>query len=82
MKKILYFNATWCGPCNSLKPVIESLKSELEIESIDIDSNPQLTQKYSVKSIPTLVFVKDGHPQNKKSGVLTESQIKETWNNL
>jgi thioredoxin 1 len=82
MKKILYFNASWCGPCRSLKPVVESLKNELVIESINVDENPQLAQEYGIRSIPALVFEKDGHTLNKKLGVLTESQIKEIWDNL
>jgi thioredoxin len=82
MKKILYFNASWCGPCRNLKPVIESLSSQLNIQSVDIDQNQQLAQEYSIRSIPALVFEKDGRIIDKKMGVLTESQIKETWNNL
>ena len=82
MKKILYFNASWCGPCRNLKPVIESLNSQLNIQSVDIDQNQQLAQEYSIRSIPALVFEKDGRIIDKKMGVLTESQIKETWNNL
>lgn len=82
MKKILYFNASWCGPCRNLKPVVESLSSQLNIQSVDIDQNQQLAQEYGIRSIPALVFEKDGRIIDKKMGVLTESQIKETWNNL
>jgi len=82
MKKILYFNASWCGPCRNLKPIVESLSTQLNIQSINIDENQQLAQEYGIRSIPALVFEKDGRIIDKKMGVLTESQIKETWNNL
>tara|TARA_R110000796_G_scaffold182106_1_gene298641 strand:+ start:99 stop:347 length:249 start_codon:yes stop_codon:yes gene_type:complete len=82
MKKILYFNALWCGPCRNLKPIVESLSTQLNIQSINIDDNPQLAQEYGIRSIPALVFEKDGRIIEKKMGVLTESQIKETWKNL
>ena len=82
MKKILYFNASWCGPCRNLKPIVESLSTQLNIQSINIDENQQLAQEYGIRSIPTLVFEKDNRIIDKKMGVLTKSQIKETWNNL
>tara|TARA_R110000803_G_scaffold139888_1_gene206517 strand:- start:2342 stop:2590 length:249 start_codon:yes stop_codon:yes gene_type:complete len=82
MKKILYFNASWCGPCRNLKPIVESLSTQLNIQSINIDENQQLAQEYGIRSIPALVFEKDGRIVDKKMGVLTESQIRETWNNL
>ena len=82
MKKILYFNASWCGPCRNLKPIVESLSSQLNIQSIDIDQNQQLAQEYGIRSIPALVFEKDGRIIEKKMGVLSESQSRETWTNL
>ena len=82
MKKILYFNASWCGPCKNLKPTIEALSTQLNIQSVNIDENQHLAKEYGIRSIPALVFEKDGRIIDKKLGVLTESQIKETWNNL
>tara|TARA_R110000796_G_scaffold237293_1_gene357248 strand:- start:721 stop:969 length:249 start_codon:yes stop_codon:yes gene_type:complete len=82
MKKILYFSATWCGPCKNLKPIMESLSNQMAVQFVDIDSNPQLVAEYGVRSVPTLIFEKDGRPVKRESGVLTESQVKNIWNQL
>ena len=58
------FYADWCGPCRQLAPVIEELSSEFageaRVAKLDIDSNPQAVTKYGVRSVPTLLFFKDG----------------------
>ena len=82
MKKIIYFSAKWCGPCKNLRPIIESLSNQMAIQFVDIDSSPDLATEYGVTSIPTLVFEKNGKPVKRESGVLTESQIKNVWNQL
>lgn len=58
------FFADWCGPCQMAAPIIDSLSEEyagkMHIVKLDVDSNPETAQKYSVMSIPTvLVFKKD-----------------------
>ena len=82
MKQILYFSATWCGPCKNFKPIMESISNSIPVQFIDVDQNPILSAQYSIKSIPTLVFLKDGQEINKKPGVLSESQVKEIWNQI
>jgi thioredoxin 1 len=82
MKEILYFSATWCGPCKTFKPVMERVGNEIPVRFIDVDANPQLSTQYQIRSIPTLVFLKDGQEADKSIGVLTETQVKEKWNLL
>ena len=58
MKKILYFSAAWCGPCKQLAPIINKLTSEgFPITKIDVDSNPDLSAQYAIRSIPTMVVL-------------------------
>jgi thioredoxin 1 len=82
MKQILYFSATWCGPCKNFKPIMESVSNSIPVQFIDVDQNPTLAAQYNIKSIPTLVFLKDGQEINKRPGVLSESQVKEIWNQI
>jgi thioredoxin 1 len=82
MKQIIYFSAEWCGPCKNFKPIMESVSNSIPVQFVDVDENPQLSAQYNIKSIPTLIFLKDGQEVNKKPGVLSESQVKEIWNQI
>jgi thioredoxin 1 len=82
MKEILYFSASWCGPCRNFKPIMESVSNSMPVRFINVDENPQLSAQYNVRSVPMLVFLKDGQEADKTIGVLTESQVKDKWNLL
>ena len=82
MKQIIYFSAEWCGPCKNFKPIMESVSASIPVQFVDIDQNPTLSAQYNIRSIPTLIFLKDGQEVNKKPGVLSESQVKEIWNQI
>jgi thioredoxin-like negative regulator of GroEL len=82
MKEILYFSAPWCQPCRNFKPIMESVNNSMPVRFINVDENPQLSAQYNVRSVPMLVFLKDGQEADKTIGVLTETQVKEKWNLL
>ena len=82
MKQIIYFSAEWCGPCKNFKHIMESISNSIPVQFVDIDQNPTLAAQYNIRSIPTLIFLKDGQEVNKKPGVLSESQVKEIWNQI
>jgi thioredoxin 1 len=82
MKEILYFSASWCGPCRNFKPIMESVSNSMPVRFINVDENPQLAAQYNVRSVPMLVFLKDGQEADKTIGVLTEAQVKDKWNLL
>ena len=54
---LLDFYAEWCGPCKMLAPVLETISDKINIIKIDIDEFPELTSKYRIMSVPTLIFV-------------------------
>ena len=69
---VVKFWATWCGPCRVLTPTINKLDEEFEnikFLSVDVDQVPALAQKFKIKSLPTLLFIKDGEVVNKIIGV-------------
>jgi thioredoxin 1 len=61
---------------------MESVSASIPVQFVDVDENPQLSAQYNIRSIPTLIFLKDGQEVNKKPGVLSESQVKELWNQI
>lgn len=58
---VIDFNATWCPPCQQIKPVFESLEKEysgrVNFKSIDVDENPEMAGRYNIESIPTFIFL-------------------------
>ena len=83
---ILYFSATWCGPCNMLKPVIEEISKEMsndvDINHIDINFNMTLSSEYQIMSIPTLIFLKEGEIKNRITGFQPKTNIVHAINNI
>ena len=73
------FWAEWCGPCRMIGPVVEELANEYEgkalIGKVDVDENSELSAKYGVRSIPTILILKDGEVVDKHVGVATKQAL-------
>ena len=81
MKKILYFTASWCAPCKTLGPIIESLSGQINYQKIDVDSNQDMSIKYGVRNVPSLILINEkGETLNKLVGVSTKEQILKLYN--
>lgn len=57
--KLLKFSATWCAPCKALSKTLEGKDLGVPVQPVDIDMDTELTAKYGVRSVPTLVLVDD-----------------------
>lgn len=79
------FWATWCGPCKAMGPSIDELATEYEgkalIGKVDVEENNDLAEKYAIRSVPTIIFFKDGEMVDKVVGLqpkaALEAKIKE-----
>ncbi|MGI9542282.1 MAG: thioredoxin [Cyclobacteriaceae bacterium] len=73
------FWAEWCGPCKMIGPVVEELASEYEgkaiIGKVDVDSNPEVSHKFGIRSIPTLLVFKGGEIVDKQIGAVPKSVL-------
>ena len=73
------FYATWCGPCQALSPVIGEVKKELgtkmRVIKIDVDKKKAISNKYKVKSLPTLAIFQNGKILWRESGMKSKSQL-------
>lgn len=81
MTKVIKFFATWCGPCQAYaKPwdkVVSENSGDVEFVSIDVDKDTSgLAAEYNIRSIPTTVVIKDGKVSSRKTGGLSENELK------
>jgi thioredoxin 1 len=71
------FWAEWCGPCKLIAPAVEELAKEYDgkavIAKVDVDSNPAVSAKYGIRSIPTLLFFRNGEIVDKQIGAVPKS---------
>jgi thioredoxin 1 len=73
------FFATWCGPCQTLGPILKEVKDSLgervSIIKIDVDKNQALAGTYQVRGVPTMILFQNGKQLWRQSGVLSKQQI-------
>ncbi len=80
------FWATWCGPCLAIAPIVEELATEYDgravIGKCDVTENDDLTVKFGVRNIPTIIFLKGGEVVDKHVGAASKEALAEKLEKL
>ena len=78
---VIDFWAEWCGPCRMMGPLVEELATEYEgklaVGKCDVDENNALAVKYSVRNIPTILFIKNGEVVDRQVGACPKNMLVE-----
>lgn len=73
------FYADWCGPCQTLAPILDRVVAELEgkvnLYKVNVDKHPQLSQQFAIRSIPHIMLFKKGKILWRKGGLITSAEL-------
>ena len=82
---VVDFFAEWCGPCKAMAPALDlvatEMKGKVKFAKLDVDQNPQVTQKFHIQAMPTLMIFKGGKVAAQRVGALTQKKQLQDWVN-
>lgn len=83
---VIDFWATWCGPCRAIAPIVEELANEYEgkvvVAKCDVEECDDIAAEFSIRNIPTLIFIKDGAVKDKLVGAVSKAKVEEKIQSL
>ena len=78
---LIDFFATWCGPCQTMSPILKQVKDELgdkvTILKVDVDKNAAIASKFQVRGVPTFILFKNGKQVWKQAGLISKTDLKQ-----
>jgi len=81
MKKLFYFSAPWCGPCKSFGPTMDSIsQSGIPVQKINVDTDTEATQAFSIRSVPTVVLVEGTNELKRFTGIKSQQEVINFYN--
>lgn len=76
---LIDFWAEWCGPCRMVAPIVNDIATEYEgkavVGKVDVDNNPEITNKFGIRNIPTILFIKNGEVVDKQVGAVPKNTL-------
>ena len=83
---LIDFWAEWCGPCRMVGPIVEEMHSEYDgkavVGKVNVDENPEISQRFGIRNIPTIIFLKNGEMVDKSVGAVPKNVLTEKMDNL
>jgi thioredoxin 1 len=74
--ELLFFHATWCGPCEVIHPMVRQLANEVPIRDVDVDREPALARRYRIRQVPTLVRLENGKEHSRIVGQVSAERLR------
>jgi thioredoxin 1 len=83
---VVDFWAPWCGPCIQMAPALESFAvsnaGNVSVYKLDVDDNPKTAERFEIRSVPTIIFFKNGQPQHISRGAMSAVSLQKKLNEL
>ena len=83
---VVDFWAPWCGPCIQMAPALESFAAsnagKVTVCKLDVDENPKTAERFEIRSVPTIIFFKDGQVQHVSRGTMSAASLQNKLNEL
>lgn len=75
-QRLLYFSAEWCGPCQTLGPIMDQVKRQIPVQKLNVDYiDPNILQTYNIRNIPTVILLENDQEKRRFAGLKTYNQI-------